>query len=183
MNYFPAPRARSLRRRRGIYLIELIAALIVLGAVLLITGQVASTTTLASRQAQRLDSTIAQLDSAIALLRRDVWAAADLHTDAPTRLDLDTTDGRSIRWQAASDGTLTRTSPGGVVRIWRGLPALTFTARNALVTLAVARPADPHPANPADRPATAPSAPASPPDPPEERITFPSQWLMAGGAR
>jgi hypothetical protein len=175
-NVAPCRRSSRRRRARGLYLVELIAMLIVLSAVLLLVGQVAATAMIASREARRLDAMVTGMDAAVALLRRDAWSAAIFRTPASDRLEIEATDGRLILWNAAADGTLSRTSPGGVVRLFRALPRVTFTTEGALLTLTVARPT-PSESLP-EGPATAPARPG-----PADRLTFPSQLRLAGGAR
>lgn len=172
MRRLPHPACPHPHPARGLYLIELLAVLIVLGAVLLITAQIASTASRASAQAARFETTTTNLDLLLDLLRRDVWGASALRAttgqDTGIRLDFESPGGVITRWHLPADAPPTRTSPGGLTRTWANLPRLTLTVRGPLVTVEVPREnVSPHPQ----------AAPVL------DRLTLPCQHLLSGGAQ
>jgi type II secretory pathway pseudopilin PulG len=140
------------RHRRGILLMELIAVLLVLAAVLLVTAKIAASATQAARDASKMEAVVSKLDAVLMSLRQDVWESAAMRaatdTSGKVTLELDQGDGRTIRWEfvppagPANDRppesfTIMRTSPGGLLMQWQGLPEMSIQAHGPLLNLQV----------------------------------------------
>ena len=96
--------------RRGIALVIMLLALILLGGFLVVSARLFVTVMRTSESAGRAERDIAEFESAIRVLRADVWGATSVAPDAAgTTLALQSSNGAAVRWHTADDDALVRT--------------------------------------------------------------------------
>jgi prepilin-type N-terminal cleavage/methylation domain-containing protein len=120
-------------------LMEMIVVVMLLAVFLLIFSQLFIVTFRAKSEAEKRDALLHRVDSAIAVMRGDVWATRSMHADGP-QVDLLSADGAPITWRSASDGTLSRSDGDAPARQWKHMPAITFASEQALLTLHIHTP-------------------------------------------
>jgi len=142
-------------------LIELIAYLLILGAVATLISEMVVTSITFSREENKRDVMIQRVDSAIASLRRDVWSAVSIKS-AGDMLVLVEPDG-VVFWKTEPGGKLSRFTAEQLPQktTFLDVPKFTFTPQDKSLRVTV----ESGPAGAAKR----------------EQITLVSQYLLAGG--
>ena len=124
----PRRRTRHLRRRRGVFLIEMMVVVSIMAVVALLAAQIMTISFKMEREARLHEALVGRIDNAVDRMRRDVWSAKAVRA-TDTTLQLDTPDG-TISWEMSADGTLKRTRPGindGAAGQWKEFPAFHFS--------------------------------------------------------
>jgi hypothetical protein len=113
-------------RWRGAFLVELMVYFMVMIIVGDLVLQISNLSFHAMKQSRQRDTLITRVDTAIDLLRRDMWNAravsvvggrAEIHQP-----------GREIVWEMEATGGLTRRIEGETPRTWIDMPPMTFKA-------------------------------------------------------
>jgi len=127
------------QRRRAFTLIEILVWVLLLAVVSVMLVQLFSLTTHATRDAQKRDTLLHRIDSAVAHLRKDAWAATKITTaadDDSSSVELPPVDGPVVTWRYTKDGKLSRTTvPPTGTQSWADLPPVAFSAHGPLLTL------------------------------------------------
>ena len=127
--------------RSGIMLIEMLMAIILLSAFLLISTQVFVATMKLNAEAGKVHTDSVRLDSALRTLRADVWAAKEMSSRDGAVVLKPSTGPQEIRWMVEKDGTLVRTATrDGKTeqrRFPSELPGVTFEVKDPEVVLRV----------------------------------------------
>jgi hypothetical protein len=125
-------------RRRGVFLIELLGMLVILGTASILAGQLLVLGLRMMNETRDRSTLIGRVDSAMDALRRDAWAAdsaklaGDARPETGIQLRLPVGD---VVWQM-NGGTLTRTDASGS-RKWIGMPSIQFAIENMGVRVEV----------------------------------------------
>ena len=120
--------ARHRKRRRGVFLIEMVVVVALMAIVALVASQIMSISFKMQREARLHEALVTRVDNAVDRMRRDVWSAKAIRA-TDTKLDLDTPDG-TISWEMSADGILKRTRAGsneGSTGQWDEFPAFHFS--------------------------------------------------------
>ena len=120
-------------RRRGFTLIEMIAALILLGAFFMLAGRLFHATFKLSQSVTQAQDAVASFDSAVAVLRSDIHSARELKLADQKTLTLD--GQRPIVWTI--DGATATRSEGDRVRHWSVPPNATLKIDRPTVVLTI----------------------------------------------
>jgi len=99
-------------RAHGIALVEMLIAIGLIAVFLIISARLFTTTIRLSRQSHDAEERIARFDSAVRMLRSDVWGAAEMTGDAKGVLTI-ARDATSIVWRADETGALVRSETVG----------------------------------------------------------------------
>jgi hypothetical protein len=128
--------------KRAFVLMELIALLAVFAAFAIVSTELLSLCNRSQQNALRRTALITRVDSAVAALRRDCWAASAASVASDGTLTL-TIDDRPVRWSAAA--LPTPVLPSQEFRIqrsagpdhfaWSGVPAARFALAGPLLTV------------------------------------------------
>ena len=109
-------------KRHGFTLMELLGLLVVMAAGMMLASALFVSANRALMSATRGQEMAGAYDSAVGLLRRDVWNAAGLALeDGQTLVVSPAGDGAKIRWHVDGEGALVReaNSGAGDSRTWR----------------------------------------------------------------
>jgi hypothetical protein len=108
----------------------------------LLTTRLFRATLRLTRQADEAAATLARMDSALEILRADVWSAHRIQALDPHTAALTQPDGAVITWRFTAPDTLTRAaaSPQAprATRAWTHLELpMTFTAHDTILMVAI----------------------------------------------
>lgn len=122
------------RHRRGIFLVNILMAIGLLAAFVIVAERVFRLSILTTTRVAMAEDSAGRLERATGVLRADVWGAGKVESK-DARLLVTDADGRAIEWRTdAETGDLVRVA-GGDERRWPGL-GLTFRFENGLVSVA-----------------------------------------------
>ena len=137
-------RARRVRRR-GIMLVEVLSAIILLAAFMIVSTQVLRTSLRAPQAGGDAAAGQARFDAALAQLRRDVWGAGKFEVIDPQTLRVERPGRPVVSWSVVEDGSLVRTLAQAdaageqsepMRREWPGIAkGVTFEAAGLVLTL------------------------------------------------
>jgi hypothetical protein len=175
-------RHRHRSRPRGFMLFEMLIALGVLAAFALIAVKLLTTSLRLAHDAGAARDRALRFESAVGVLRADVWGAAGVELPAPGTARITLGDGSIAVWSADAQGALSRTltAPAGdgyPDRLeWAALapPGLAFERADGVLLL-VEPPPPPHP-----RPRRGPAAEADAPPAEPRRVPIVSQVSPSG---
>jgi len=124
------PRSRPARgKRRAVFFVEMLGILVILGAAALFAGELFISSLTVMQEANKRDTLIGRVDTALDVMRRDAWAADSAKATVGVEPGSDALQlhvaGGDITWQMHST-TLTRTDAGGS-RKWVQVPQFKFT--------------------------------------------------------
>lgn len=106
------------RRARGFTLSELIFTLMLLSVFSVIASRLFANIVTVFHQTTIAQSRISAYESAVALLRKDVWSASRIEVSDPTHARLSCPDGRSISWALEPTGQILRAENSGLATRW-----------------------------------------------------------------
>jgi prepilin-type N-terminal cleavage/methylation domain-containing protein len=121
--------------RRGFTMLEILMALIIVGLSLTIAGELFESTMRASQSAAESHNAASSLETAVAVLRNDVWGASAIDVAAAQGVTLKLAGGRSVTWTIAPDGILTRMESDVPPRKWTLPPGASLAAEEAELIL------------------------------------------------
>jgi hypothetical protein len=126
--------------RRGYTLLTILTLLMVLGAFTVIATRAFMTTMSVNRGAAKAHTEAVRFESAIRLMRTDVWNAAAM-SEHDHRVDLKSFDGQTITWTVDPSGTIVRSwQERGKARTQRWemhIPGITLAVRGPEVIVRV----------------------------------------------
>jgi hypothetical protein len=129
-------------RRKAFTIYEMLLTLpllVMIGIMMIRFGwQVIRTMTAARSEA----TATARLDNAVAVLRQDVWSAAEMHTISPHQLSLSTVDHHTITWEWGATQHLVRTAASGDLAIdehrdWGVMPEFAMSVEDGALRVKV----------------------------------------------
>jgi hypothetical protein len=130
------------RSRRGIFLVELIAGLVLMAGIALLATQLMMLSFRAKNQSTADEVSLFRLENALDRLRRDVWEARSAAV-RDGHLELETDSGLII-WQSEPPqdtrrpaSAILRRAANNYSQQWGDVPAMQFTAKGPMVTLSV----------------------------------------------
>ncbi len=129
MKHSPPPKS-SLPRSHGMLLIEMLVALLLTSAVLLIAMRLCAEMLNQMDEAPRTEMKIQSTQLVLAALQRDAWQAMSVQSSSPQSVRFNVRGGRAIEWSVSETGAMKRTDSAGplVEQSDDLLPGLTFTA-------------------------------------------------------
>jgi len=110
----------NIPRRRGFLIIEILVTIGLLVFVFAAAGQLFRACILASYDSGNAANQSSRLDSALQILRRDVWQSATMQVADPQSLELSTADDQKISWRIG-DEAIVRTGPDAKITRWNGI--------------------------------------------------------------
>jgi hypothetical protein len=150
------------RARRGIMLVEVVAWLPLLAALLVLCTEMMAAGLKIYRQTVTRDVMIGRVDSALNTIRRDAWSAASIKATGDQVVFAES--GGEIVWRLEDGKILTRFDPTGTPqkKTWIDMPTFAFTSAGPLLKVEVE---------------SGPGAAR------RESMTLASQRMLAGGVR
>ena len=143
--------------RRGTTLIELIGYLGILAVAMLLLSEVFMMLMHVTKETTDRDVMIGRVDTAVDMLRRDVWSATEIKITPPASRGPESAGGAAsagtsenrvemkepggtIVWQMGDDGLLTRSDGGtgpGHTWTWKDMPKVTFAVQGSVLVVQV----------------------------------------------
>ena len=122
------------RTRRGIFLVNILMAIGLLAAFVIVAERVFRLSILTTSRVAMAEDSAGRLERATGVLRSDVWGAGKVELK-DSRLLVTDADGRTVEWRTEGEtGDVVRVA-GGEERRWLGL-GLTFRYEGGLVSVA-----------------------------------------------
>jgi type II secretory pathway pseudopilin PulG len=148
---------RNRRACRGMFLIEAVAYMAILGVALLLLSDVFMMLMQVTKETANREVLISRVDTVLDMLRRDAWSATEMHAREAGATGPETSasqpavghmDGRvemrepggTIVWQMGDDGVLTRSDGGtgpGHSWSWKDMPKVHFSVQGAVLVVQV----------------------------------------------
>ena len=125
--------------RHGMMMIELLMMLIILSAFAIVTTRMFVTVMKLNREAAQVHTDTVRLDSAVRVMRGDVWEAGEV-AEAGGEISVKNADA-AVQWSVEKDGAmvriLTRDGKSDVKRWETGIAGMTLRAAGPVVVLSV----------------------------------------------
>lgn len=115
---------------------EMLVALVLMGIFALAAAQLFHAVFVLSRDTVRLQNTTASFNSAVAVMRSDVWRAREIKTDNTGAIVL-TIGQSSVRWTVDAEH-MTRSDASGSAKTWTPPTAMSAVMRPESVVLRIA---------------------------------------------